>query len=136
MPFSDGRAGSLCWLELYTRDLPAAAGFYNALFGWETSAVTFAGGTYTTVHPQGTEPEAMFGGMVPLEDDPTGATSGTWLPYFEVPDTDRAVSTAQHGGGTVRLPATDLEDVGRIAELADPYGARFAVIKSSPPRQQ
>ncbi|MFI5674098.1 VOC family protein [Streptomyces cellulosae] len=128
--------GSLCWLELYTPDLPAAAGFYHALFGWETTAVTFAGGTYTTVHPQGTEADAMFGGIVPLEDSPGKATSGTWLPYFEVPDTDAAVSTAQNGGGTVRLPATDLADVGRIAELADPYGARFAVIKSAPPQQQ
>jgi predicted enzyme related to lactoylglutathione lyase len=128
--------GSLCWLELYTPDLPAAAGFYNALFGWETSALTFAGDPYTTVHPRGTEPDAMFGGLVPLEDDPAQAASGAWLPYFEVPDTDVAVSAARSGGGTVRLPATDLADVGRIAELTDPYGARFAVIKSAPPQQQ
>ncbi|MFI9168809.1 VOC family protein [Streptomyces lincolnensis] len=126
--------GSLCWLELYVPDLPAAAGFYNALFGWETSSLTFAGGSYTTVHPQGTEPDAMFAGIVPLEDDPTKASAGAWLPYFEVPDTDAVVAVAQEWGGTVRLPATDLEDVGRIAELADPYGARFAVIKSAPPQ--
>jgi predicted enzyme related to lactoylglutathione lyase len=30
------------------------------------------------------------------------------------------------------MPATDLEGVGRMAKLADPYGARFAVIKSAP----
>jgi predicted enzyme related to lactoylglutathione lyase len=30
------------------------------------------------------------------------------------------------------MPATDLPDVGRIAKLTDPYGARFAVIKSAP----
>ncbi|MFD2684968.1 VOC family protein [Streptomyces phyllanthi] len=126
--------GSLCWLELYTPDLPAAAGFYNAVFGWETSALTFGEGTYTTVHPAGTETDAMFGGIVPLEDDPTKAESGAWLPYFEVADTDATVARAQELGGTVRLPATDLEDVGRIAELADPYGARFAVIRSAPPK--
>lgn len=126
--------GSLCWLELYTPDLPAAAGFYNAVLGWETSAVTFPGGAYTTVHPAGTEMDAMFGGIVPLEDDPTKAETGAWLPYFEVPDTDATVARAQELGGTVRLPATDLPDVGRIAELADPYGARFAVIRSVPPQ--
>ncbi|MEW2397333.1 VOC family protein [Streptomyces sp. NPDC046862] len=124
--------GSLCWLELYTPDLPAAAGFYNTVLGWETSAVTFPGGAYTTVHPAGTEMDAMFGGIVPLEDDPTEAETGRWLPYFEVPDTDATVTRARELGGTVRLPATDLKDVGRIAELADPYGARFAVIKSVP----
>ncbi|MXM65507.1 VOC family protein [Streptomyces sp. HUCO-GS316] len=124
--------GSLCWLELYTPDLPASAGFYNAVFGWETSGVEFSGGTYTTVHPAGTELDAMFGGIVPLEEDPTKADAGAWLPYFEVADTDATVGAAQAGGGTVRMPATDMQDVGRIAELADPYGARFAVIKSVP----
>ncbi|KOG29246.1 VOC family protein [Streptomyces resistomycificus] len=125
--------GALYWLELYTPDLPAAAGFYNAVFGWETTALTFAGDTYTTVHPSGTESDAMFGAIVPLEDDPTQAPAGAWLPYFEVEDTDTVVGAAQERGGTVRMPATDLENVGRIAELADPYGARFAVITSTPP---
>ncbi|MFJ9589370.1 VOC family protein [Streptomyces acidicola] len=124
--------GSLCWVELYTPDLPAAAGFYNAVLGWETSAVAFPGGMYTTVHPAGTEMDAMFGGIVPLEDAPARTEAAAWLPYFEVPDTDATVARAQELGGTVRLPATDLQGVGRIAEFADPYGARFAVIRSVP----
>lgn len=128
-----GDPGSLCWVELYTADVPAAAAFYNSVFGWETSAVPFPGGTYTCINPAGTEEKDMFGGVVPLADDPVEAQSGAyWLPYFEVTDTDAAVSKAQELGGTVRMPATDLEGVGRMAKLADPYGARFAVIKSAP----
>ncbi|MEU8979510.1 VOC family protein [Streptomyces sp. NPDC048309] len=128
-----GVPGSLCWVELYTQDIAAAAAFYNSVFGWETSAVPFPGGVYTCINPAGTEDEAMFGGVVPLADDPTEAESGAyWLPYFEVADTDAVVGQAQQLGGTVRMPATDLEGVGRIAKLADPYGARFAVIKSAP----
>ncbi|MFF1640549.1 VOC family protein [Streptomyces sp. NPDC058251] len=128
-----GDPGSLCWVELYTQDIAAAAAFYNSVFGWETSAVPFPGGVYTCINPAGTEDEAMFGGVVPLADDPTEAESGAyWLPYFEVADTDAVVGQAQQLGGTVRMPATDLEGVGRIAKLADPYGARFAVIKSAP----
>ncbi|MGW0823414.1 VOC family protein [Streptomyces sp. NPDC002845] len=127
--------GSLCWLELYTPDLPAAAGFYNAVFGWETSAITFPEGTYTCVNPAGTEPEAMFGGIVPLADDPTETETGAyWLPYFEVTDTDATVGRAREQGGKVRMPATSMEGVGRFAKLADPYGARFAVLKSEPPQ--
>jgi predicted enzyme related to lactoylglutathione lyase len=30
------------------------------------------------------------------------------------------------------MPATDLPGVGRVAKLTDPYGARFAVIRSEP----
>jgi len=95
--------------------------------------VPFPGGTYTCINPAGTEESDMFGGLVPLADDPTEAESGAyWLPYFEVTDTDATVGKAQELGGTVRMPATDLEGVGRMAKLADPYGARFAVIKSAP----
>ncbi|MER6438733.1 MULTISPECIES: VOC family protein [unclassified Streptomyces] len=128
-----GDPGSLCWVELYTPDVAAAAAFYNSVFGWETSAAPFPGGTYTCVNPAGTEETDMFGGVVALADDPAEAASGAyWLPYFEVADTDATVARAQELGGTVRMPATDLEGVGRMAKLTDPYGARFAVIKSAP----
>ncbi|MGW7047602.1 VOC family protein [Streptomyces avermitilis] len=130
-----GDPGSLCWIELYTPDIARAAAFYDRVFGWETSAVPFPGGTYTCINPAGTGPEAMFGGAVPLQDDPTEAESGAyWLPYFEVEDTDATVAKARELGGKVRMPPTDLEGVGRMARLADPYGARFAVIKSAPPQ--
>jgi predicted enzyme related to lactoylglutathione lyase len=69
--------------------------------------------------------------MVPLSDDPTEAEAGAyWLPYFEVEDTDAVVEKAQQLGGKARMPATSMAGVGRMAKLADPYGARFAVIKS------
>ena len=128
-----GDPGSLCWVELYTPDIAAAAAFYRATLGLETSAVPFPGGTYTCVNPDGAGEDAMFGGVVPLADDPTEAQSGPyWLPYFEVPDVDTVVAEAEQRGGTVRMPATDVEGVGRMARLADPYGARFAVIRSAP----
>ncbi|KUN23466.1 hydroxylase [Streptomyces antibioticus] len=125
--------GSLCWVELYTADQPMAAWFYNAVLGLETYGVDFPGGTYTTINPAGASEDAMFGGIVPLADDPTEAEGAPyWLPYFEVTDVDAVASQAEAGGGRVRLPATDIPGVGRVARLADPYGARFAVIKSEP----
>ncbi|MGW1537751.1 VOC family protein [Streptomyces aureus] len=128
-----GDPGSLCWVELVTPDIASAAAFYNAVFGWNTSAVSFPGGIYTCVNPAGTEDEGMFGGLMPLADDPVEARTGaTWVPYIEVPDTDAVVAKVQELGGTVRMPATDLEGVGRMARFTDPYGARFAVIKSAP----
>ncbi|MFH9586502.1 VOC family protein [Streptomyces luteogriseus] len=125
--------GSLCWVELYTADVPAAAAFYHSVLGLETFGADFAGGTYTTFNPAGESEEAMFGGVVPLADDP-GEEEAYWLPYFEVADPDALVARAEELGGTVRLPATDLPSVGRLAKLADPYGARFAVIHSEPPQ--
>ncbi|MEU7057666.1 VOC family protein [Streptomyces sp. NPDC046197] len=128
-----GDPGSLCWVELYTPDIAAAAAFYHKVLSLETSAVPFPGGTYTCINPAEGGEDAMFGGVVPLADDPVEAEAGPyWLPYFEVTDADTTVARAQELGGTVRMPATDIEGVGRIAKLADPYGARFAIIKSAP----
>ncbi|MFE3324408.1 VOC family protein [Streptomyces sp. NPDC059176] len=127
--------GTLCWAELYTPDTRAAMEFYRSVFGWEEYGVPIPGGgdeTYTTVNPAGAGKEGMFGGLVPLGADPAEAADGPyWLPYFEVTDPDATVAQAEQLGGTVRMVPTDLEDVGRIAKLADPYGARFAVIKSA-----
>ncbi|WP_435613006.1 VOC family protein [Streptomyces sp. bgisy159] len=125
--------GALCWVELYTPDIAAAAAFYYAVLGLETSAVSFPGGTYTCVNPSGAGEEAMFGGIVPLADDRVEAASGAyWLPYIAVTDADTVVARTRELGGTVRMPATDLPGVGRVAKLADPYGARFAVIRPEP----
>ncbi|GGV08505.1 hydroxylase [Streptomyces filipinensis] len=127
--------GALCWVELYTPDIAAAAAFYHRVLGLETSAAPFPGGTYTCVNPADGGEDAMFGGIVPLADAPAGAGGGPhWLPYFEVTDTDAVVDTARRLGGTVRMPATTLEGVGRMARLSDPYGARFAVIRSATPQ--
>jgi predicted enzyme related to lactoylglutathione lyase len=125
--------GALSWVELYTPDIAAAAWFYHETLGLETSAVPFPGGTYTCINPAGAGEDAMFGGIVPLAESPV-EDSPYWLPYFEVADTDATVTKAQELGGTVRVPATDIEGVGRFAKLTDPYGARFAVIKSAPPQ--
>ncbi|PWI14118.1 hydroxylase [Streptomyces sp. Act143] len=125
--------GSLCWIELYTADQPMAAWFYHAVLGLETYGVDFPGGTYTTINPAGTSEDAMFGGIIPLAEAPMEA-EGTpyWLPYFEVTDVDAVAARAAELSGRVRMPATDIPGVGRVARLADPYGARFAVIRSEP----
>lgn len=130
-----GDPGSLTWVELYTPDIAAAAAFYYASLGLETSAAPMPGGDYTCLNPSGAGEDAMFGGVVPLDVDPDGAASGAyWLAYFEVADVDATVAKALETGGKVAVPAAGMEGVGRIAQLTDPHGARFAVIKSEPPQ--
>ncbi|MFG2878890.1 VOC family protein [Streptomyces sp. NPDC048337] len=126
--------GSLCWAELYTGDVAAAASFYGAVFGWEIGEMPFEGGTYTMVRPAGTTDEAAFGGLVPISADPVEDTERPyWTPYFEVADCDATAAKAEESGGKVRLTPVFMEGVGRFAKLADPFGARFAVIASAPP---
>ncbi|MFF0447956.1 VOC family protein [Streptomyces sp. NPDC004609] len=125
---------SVCWLELYTEDPDAALGFYESVFGWETTSMPFPDGSgeYTMVHPFGAGADAMFGGIVPLSTDPL-EDAPHWLPYFAVADCDATAARAADLGGKVRMPPVDMEGVGRFAKLADPEGATFAIMTGVAP---
>ncbi|MEO3974644.1 VOC family protein [Streptomyces sp. CAU 1734] len=124
--------GSLCWLELCTPDQDTSLAFYTKVFGWGTSSMPFPDGSgeYTMTHPAELGVDAMFGGIAPLGTDPS-ETTAYWLPYFEVTDCDATVAKTRDLGGTVRMDPVDLEGVGRFAKLADPAGARFAVMQGA-----
>ncbi|MFC8621800.1 VOC family protein [Streptomyces anulatus] len=127
--------GSFLWAELYTSDVPAAAAFFNNVFGWGTDQLKVEGTdyTYTTVHPAGAGPEESFGGLVRMGDVPSEAARGPhWLPYFAVADVDATVATAKRIGGTETLAAMDVPGVGKMANVADPFGAVFAVMRPEP----
>ncbi|MEV6400722.1 VOC family protein [Streptomyces sp. NPDC051907] len=124
-----GEEGALCWTELFSPDPAAAAAFYRRLFGWHTEEVTMLDIPYTLLATAGGDrSEAAFGGIAPLQDS---AHTPRWLPYFEAADVDAAVGAARAGGGSVLTPAFDAPGVGRMAALADPYGAPFAVTASA-----
>ncbi|MFD4637192.1 VOC family protein [Lentzea sp. NPDC058436] len=108
--------GSLTWLELHSPAPSASAAFYRSLFSWEIELITGAPGQF--LRPAGTGPGRMFGAIV-------ADAQAFWLPYFEVTDVDRAAASAP-----VLLAPHDLDDVGRIAVLVDPFGARFGVMRS------
>ncbi|GAA0433427.1 hydroxylase [Acrocarpospora corrugata] len=119
--------GSLGWTELYVPDPSAVRDFYTDLLGWNIKEVPFGDGmTYVLASTaQGEQPDVA--GIMPLQP----GDSPHWLPYFEVPDTDATLIRVDAGGGTVLLPAMDVDGIGRFAVCADPHGARFAVITSS-----
>jgi uncharacterized protein len=124
--------GTLCWTELNAGDVAAARSFYQATFGWVTEDMPMGDFTYTVIRPAGGGEQSAQGGIMPLTPDmaATGVTP-SWRVYFEVADCDAAVATATRHGGSTAVPATDIPGVGRFAQLIDPAGAMFAVIKSS-----
>ncbi|MGH3313197.1 MAG: VOC family protein [Streptomyces sp.] len=121
---------ALCWTELHTADPAAAHGFYRHLFGWRSETMEVPGMTYTVLSTAaGEQQEASFGGIAPLHP---GAEETRWIPYFDVADVDETAAKAEANGGSVLMAASDVPDVGRIAWLADPFGAPFAVIRPAP----
>ncbi|MGW2818169.1 VOC family protein [Streptomyces sp. NPDC001415] len=125
--------GSVSWIELYTTDAAAAKAFYGNVLAWETRDVPMGEDVvYSIAGPAGGGEQTMHGGLMqlPQQNLDAGSTS-EWHPYFEVEDCDATAAGAQGLGATVIIPAVDIERVGRIAMLLDPFGAPFAVITSA-----
>ncbi|MEU8136894.1 VOC family protein [Streptodolium elevatio] len=128
-------AGSLAWTELLTADTAAATEFYGAVFAWQFGTAPVPGIDYTVITPAArTGGDGESGGIVALPPGVPGSDAAPqWYPYFEVADCDTAVERAVGNGASVIVAADDLPGVGRMAMLADPFGARFDVIKSALP---
>lgn len=129
------KPGALLWVELHTGDAAAARTFYHAVFGWDAEDNPMPGGmTYTVLSTAGGGQEASFGGMVQMgEEERAAGPQPHWLPYFLVEDVDAVTAKARDTGGGILMPAMDLEDVGRMAALSDPFGASFSVMKPTGP---
>ncbi|MVO85910.1 VOC family protein [Streptomyces sp. p1417] len=130
-----GAPGSLAWVELFTTDAAMAKAFYRTVFDWQCTDVPMDPGlTYTVLTPAGRGEEHAHGGLTELS--PQNVAEGArpeWHPYFEVADCDASHAKAVEAGGAALVPPTDVEGIGRLAILADPWGAPFAVIKSVAP---
>ncbi len=118
--------GSLSWNELNTRNLDGAKAFYSEVFGWEPVTQGEGANTYTEFKLGG----SSVAGMMNMPPDVPAEVPPFWLVYFAVDDTDATVAKAQELGGSAMMPGMDVEP-GRIAVLADPQGATFAVNKLS-----
>lgn len=119
------KAGEICWRELRSKDLPAAAEFYSKMFGWtlEQSKVT------PIEYKEIVFNDAATGGMMAMEGDDWGNLPSHWASYIAVDNADETAEKITANGGSVHVPPFDAPGVGRIAMAADPSGANFAIIQ-------
>jgi predicted enzyme related to lactoylglutathione lyase len=113
---------SLTWSELGTRDVEAAKRFYSAVFGWSPK-----GDKYVEWQLNG----KTIGGCVDQGTmDLPADVPANWLSYFAVANVDETSERVKQLGGTIRMPAADIPNMGRFAVVADPQGAVFAIFSS------
>ncbi len=110
--------GSPCWLDIGAPDVAATAAFYSAVFGWQHEAMDEAMGYGLFKH--GGEVVAGIGRLTE-----EGARSA-WMVYFHSDDVDATAKAVQQGGGAVRTEPMG-DKWGRMSQLTDPQGGRFAV---------
>jgi uncharacterized protein len=116
--------GAPCWAEASSRDPGATADFLSAVFGLEARR-PFKGYSYRQMRRDGVEVAGVLGRT--HERRPfTGHAA--WLVYFRVAGVDATVRTVVEQGGTVKEKAHDT-GFGRFAVVADPGGARFALMQ-------
>jgi predicted enzyme related to lactoylglutathione lyase len=115
-----GEAGTCCWQELLTNDVPAARAFYTSLFGWTTKADE-------TEYTEFVLGKNSFAGMMKIRPE-WGQMPPHWGIYFLVDKCDAAVEKAHGLGARICVPPMDIEKIGRFAKLQDPQGAVFSVI--------
>ena len=113
--------GVFSWTDLATTDIDAAKALYADLFGWgyEDQPIP-GGGTYTMAKVDG----LSVAGLSTVQAE---GQLPAWTTYVTVDDADAAASKAAELGGTVIAEPFDVLDAGRMAVIADPTGAIFAV---------
>lgn len=120
-----GVTGTLCWADLNTPDRERVEPFYAGLFGW-----TFGKEDEEPAHAYWhiKRGEQFIGGIPPAAyRDPHAPPH--WLLYFEVADCDASAAEAARLGARLLMPPTTFEHVGRVAVVADPQGAVFAMFQ-------
>jgi len=121
-----GVPGSLCWADLMTPVPSDAAKFYGELFGWKIEPGKDASG-YLHIK----NGETFIGGMPPAEHRNPNAPPH-WLLYFLVDNCDASAAAAKAAGARFYVEPMTLEGVGRMAVVADPQGAVFALFQPAP----
>ncbi len=110
--------GSVCWIEVSSRDPVGSRDFYAGLLGWSYLIDPHgAGGLDTT---------ALCGGLpvAGLADVPVPpGRLGTWIPYLASNNVTLLSAAVARWGGHVLDGPTEIPGQGRVLIVADPTGA-------------
>jgi predicted enzyme related to lactoylglutathione lyase len=121
-----GESGTFCWADLNTPDQARAKTFYEGLFGWKLMPGQGKESGYLHIM----NGEKYIGGVPPAHQG-GGNAPPHWLLYFAVADVDKTFDRAREMNARILLRPMDFEGVGRVAMLADPQGAVFALFREA-----
>lgn len=117
-----GEQGSAVWTEYHAERFAEAVRFYRDALGWTIEPMADTDEfRYSTAQVAGVTLAGMLDAAVPPSQ---------WMTYFAVPDVDAALQRVLPLGGSVLRPAQDSPH-GRVAEIADPTGARCKLVDPS-----
>lgn len=123
-----GTYGAMNWVDLSTPDIAAAAEFYSMLLGWTVETSTTPMGEYFV----GKVGDREVAGMMQQSPEIAGSPP-TWTVFCYVEHIEETLAKVGNAGGLVLQPAFDIPGDARVAVVADPTGAMFALIAGPRP---
>jgi predicted enzyme related to lactoylglutathione lyase len=117
--------GALCWVDLNSHDMNAAAAWYGELLGWRFDLGRAAGGPPYGIFSLREKPVAGLGEM--SAEMRAQGVPPVWNTYVDVEDAGVIERRVVELGGEVVFPSTKLGEVGTLAFFRDPSGASFAI---------
>ena len=118
--------GALVWNECNTRDVEHATVFYRAAFDILVEPMEGSEGYYA-LNVDG----KAVGGLQDMGDQFPESVPPHWMSWFAVDDVDATVAKARSLGATIPVEPQDILP-GRMAAIADPWGAVFCILKAVP----
>jgi uncharacterized protein len=122
-----GVPATFCVADLSTPDQDGASRFYEQLVGWriEKEDEVSAHNYYHLFNHN-----EFIGGILPTAYRKPGVPPH-WQIYVLVSDCDAVAAKAQNLGATLHMPPMTIDKIGRMAVMADPQGAVFAIFESA-----
>jgi hypothetical protein len=122
---SEYRQGVPCWVDLSTRDRPAALDFYGAVFGWDFGEPDAEQDSYTQARLGG---KAVAGVFVPGRE----GVPVVWTTYLATEDADVTAKAITEHGGQLLVGPMDVAAGVRVLVAVDPAGAVFGAWQGAP----
>jgi predicted enzyme related to lactoylglutathione lyase len=121
--------GTFSWHELATSDNEAGFAFYSQLFGWDVITRMDMGpiGTYLIFGWKGQQRGGMY------ISPPSMPMPPNWMPYVSLASADESFAVATSSGATGMQPPMEVPGGSRVAIIADPTGAAFAIHSMAAP---
>ena len=113
--------GAPCWVDLFTSDPDKSVAFYSQLLGWSHEDAGEEFGHYINF----SRGAARVAGA--MRNDGGSGQPDAWSVYLLVADAEKALATAEAGGGQVVVPAMAVGDIGVMGMVVDPSGAAIGI---------
>src|ERR1043166_3395795 len=112
MSTATATVGRFVWHEQVSSDPAQAQDFYPALFGWGTETMSVGEMSYTMISSGGKN-HGGFGKAM------EGAPPPHWLGHVRVQKLEDTIETAKGAGGKLAAGPFEMDEVGRMAVIAD-----------------